>query len=639
MSYGSSNCDGSSGSVRPSSEGKDEIVEDEELESGVRHPLRLQDPLLPTEDERAEHDKSHLPFRSWCRHCVAGKGKEAPCKGIGELPSVPEFHMDFMFMGEEIGGRTLAFLIVKERLTKVIMGTVVPSKSTGEFVAKRVVAFMKEYGCEMIQVNVKSDGEPAIKTVVDNVCRVRASRGASRMCVENSPAYSHKSNGVIERGVQTIQGHLRVMRSALEARLGVVLATDHAIWAWMVEYVGYLICRGEVGRDGRTPYERSKGKRGKIPGVEFGEGIWWKRKPVGGALGKLTCLWSDGVFLGVKGTTGEYIVGTEDGVWRTRTLRRRPVQERWNADNLAKVGGVPWRTSEKDPNIDGEKLQLGVRVMDENCKEELAKEAASRQVIPRRFHITTSDLEELGYTMGCPGCNAKLRGTTQQKHSESCRKRIEEKLKDAEKVKSANEKINKYLEKYLEKAIEQDQKKRKQDAEDGHGKKVKEEDDVDMNVGDAESRSSGVGRNKRALGDMGDGVGIKERKVEKKNAKRGREDAGVEGDHRQDPDGDEVLEVVGRIYAEDEEEDKEEEMFGYPVNEALVNVAGMDGEMDDMREMGDHCDVKGEKSLDIEKVREGRRDEMEFMDKIEMFEYVPKKVCWERTGKPPVSTK
>ena len=48
----------------------------EELESegfdGSRRPQMLGEPYVPTEAEREEHEKSHLPWRSWCADCVGG---------------------------------------------------------------------------------------------------------------------------------------------------------------------------------------------------------------------------------------------------------------------------------------------------------------------------------------------------------------------------------------------------------------------------------------------------------------------------------------------------------------------------------------------------------------------------------------
>ena len=68
-----------------------------------------------------------------------------------------------------------------------------------------------------------------------------------------------------------------------------------------------------VPLDGKTAYERLKGKRAKTLGIEFGEGVHWRMKQAKGALGKSDSLWSDGVFLRIKGKTGEIIVGDAEG--------------------------------------------------------------------------------------------------------------------------------------------------------------------------------------------------------------------------------------------------------------------------------------------------------------------------------------
>ena len=47
--------------------------------------------------------------------------------------------------------------------------------------------------------------------------------------------------------------------------------------AWLVEYSAVLLNRREISKDGKTLYERLKGKRGYIPGVEFGEKVLYKK--------------------------------------------------------------------------------------------------------------------------------------------------------------------------------------------------------------------------------------------------------------------------------------------------------------------------------------------------------------------------
>ena len=89
-----------------------------------------------------------------------------------------------------------------------------------------------------------------------------------------------------------------------------------------MEYAAVLINRFEVGADGKTSYERNKGKKATTLGIEIGEAVLWRRKKVGGALGKLTCMWEDGIFLGIMGKSGELIIGDGKGVWKTRSIHR-----------------------------------------------------------------------------------------------------------------------------------------------------------------------------------------------------------------------------------------------------------------------------------------------------------------------------
>jgi hypothetical protein len=159
----------------------------------------------------------------------------------------------------------------------------------------------------------------------------------------------------------------------------------------------------------------------------------WKRRAVGGALAKATCLWEDGIFLGVRGASGEIIVGDEKGVWKTRSIQRKPPSERWAEGALEVVRHVPWRVSDDDPNVDGEKLQLeGTSRKLEEPEVQLQKDVV---VAPNRFMIRKEDLETHGYSANCQGCRSILRGTARQGHSESCRNRLEEELKDDPRVK------------------------------------------------------------------------------------------------------------------------------------------------------------------------------------------------------------
>jgi len=323
-------------------EGTDESTEKREV-------VKMADPREPTEEERREHNLTHLPFRSWCPHCVRGRGREADHRKYKEqAEGLHELHVDFMQMGKENQPRqTLTILVVKERRTKMLMATVVPSKSTGRFVAERVNAFIKELGIEHLDVVAKSDQEPAIKKVVEAVGRHRG-EGAGRWITEFSPVGKSASNGVVERGIQSVQGHVRVLLDALEVRWKRTIATDECILPWIVEWAARSLNRLEIGKDGRTSYERCKGKEAKHPGIEIGEAVLWRKKPVGGALGKLSVAWSYGVFLGIKGRSNEFIVSDASGIYKTRTVQRRSIGDRWDVASAEQIRYVPWKVREDE---------------------------------------------------------------------------------------------------------------------------------------------------------------------------------------------------------------------------------------------------------------------------------------------------
>jgi hypothetical protein len=251
--------------------------------------------------------------------------------------------------------------------------------------------------------------------------------------------------------------------------------------------------RAEVGADGKTGYERCKGKVAKLPGMEFGEGVLWKRRREGGPLGKLTCMWEDGIYLGMKGTTGEMIIGDKKGVWRTRTVRRKTLAERWTRDNLEMIGGVPWKMDKAD----GEDLKLEVTIMDKDYRERI-REEAGRETVPRRMFIRKEDVEEHGYTVRCPGCVSILRGTARQEHTEVCRRRLEKELGGTDRAKQARKKVDDYV----EKKMAEDEEARK--------KRIDEKKMKNVNVDDKTAGDHGNVVEKRKRDD-GDGDGEDER--------------------------------------------------------------------------------------------------------------------------------
>jgi hypothetical protein len=75
---------------------EDEIAE----EANVAKPQR--DPRAPSAAERAAHAATHLPFRSWCAECIAGRRGNPAHRRVSdeddEKGGVPEIAMDYCFI-------------------------------------------------------------------------------------------------------------------------------------------------------------------------------------------------------------------------------------------------------------------------------------------------------------------------------------------------------------------------------------------------------------------------------------------------------------------------------------------------------------------------------------------------------------
>ena len=154
-------------------------------------------------------------------------------------------------------------MVARERETRAVLSTVVPRKTTGEWIGRRLIAWLREIGLESVDIIVKSDNEPALTTLIASWSTMRAMTSGSRMIIENSPVGSSNINGIVESAIQSVQGMMRTIRSDIEGRWGVKIDATHSIWPWIAENAGFLLTSLRAGRDGKTAYERLKGKSAK----------------------------------------------------------------------------------------------------------------------------------------------------------------------------------------------------------------------------------------------------------------------------------------------------------------------------------------------------------------------------------------
>ena len=101
----------------------------------------------------------------------------------------------------------------------------------------------------------------------------------------------------MERAAQSVEGQIRVVLMALEENIGRQIDPEEAVVTFIPEYWAYVLNRLEVGKDGKTAYERTRGKKATVVGLEFGEKILWRKKKAN-KMAKLRSRWAYGIFVG-----------------------------------------------------------------------------------------------------------------------------------------------------------------------------------------------------------------------------------------------------------------------------------------------------------------------------------------------------
>ena len=153
---------------------------------------------IPSRREVEKHNLTHIPFRSWCNHCLRGRGRRSAHRrrpnSIGYMYLIEEDDADERERERNRDGRG-----------STDAGTVhahqVKCKGSGDpWIATRIAADLKELGCGESRVVLKADQEAGIEDVQRQVAAVRSGETVPM----NSHAGESQSDGRAENAVQRV---------------------------------------------------------------------------------------------------------------------------------------------------------------------------------------------------------------------------------------------------------------------------------------------------------------------------------------------------------------------------------------------------------------------------------------------------
>ena len=453
--------------------------------------------------------------------------------------------------------------------------------------------FIEENGDRDNHIIVKTDQEPSIEYLIKDLIEHRI---GGKTVPEESPVRSSGSNGIVERGVQEIENQIRALFLGFQERLKRKVDARERIVGFIPEYAAYLVNRLNVGKDGKVAYERIKGKKPTILGLEFGEKILYKMRK-GQKMEKINARWEFGIFVGIKRKSNELWIATKEGIISVRSARRIPVEKRWSEDCVAWVKWAPWNRYKDARDADGD-VPEGVPV-EEKIEEGNGNKVVfveTRHKVPRDFYIKKEDAEKHGYTQGCGGCSSWFTGLARQPHTEKCRDRFRDLMKEGAKVKNQETRKREFEEK------ESERKRRKEEKRDKKEKRKAEDE----------------GEDERLEGSAQVGGGSSSGQVR-------------EEDRHEDMDIAQVEELVDLWI-------NEVQAVGFKDEGDILEVEGpCDSDVEE-----EICkawdDVHGG-DLPMKDVQRSRKEEVDYMVKRDIWGLVSTAECWDKTGKAPVSTR
>ena len=214
----------------------DTEVQIEEEEEEIQDPRVAHDPAQPTERQLSEHRVTHLPYRSWCKWCVLGRGRGIQHRR-GQESTLPVIGIDYFFItsqgvrtteevmeelahaqpansGPPIGatqtpagkrnelmararsrGDAVKCLLIRDHLSKSVFAHVVPHKGVDEsnIVADMVLSDLEWLGYS--RIILKTDGEPAVRALAKRVIELAKVevKDLTQITAEQSAAYDSQS--------------------------------------------------------------------------------------------------------------------------------------------------------------------------------------------------------------------------------------------------------------------------------------------------------------------------------------------------------------------------------------------------------------------------------------------------------------
>ena len=402
-----------------------------EEEIGRRARVRA-GPGEPTKAERDRHNTTHVPYQSWCKFCVKGRGRRTAHRRSARMDSssVPVIVFDYHFMADEdraaarnpmIGMRDLK---TGNRYMRAVGQKGLGNSTEMDWLIRDMNEELKSWGYAggaEDRLVFRTDDESSLMAVTKKLAKFHG----GEVVPEHSPPGESQANGAAEENGKSVLGLAVTMLEQVCANVEEVIDGSLPFVQWVIRWAAMVLSRYAVIDGEKTAYERQTGRKCNLEVIPIGETVLYRsaktsddRKRV---LGEN---WREAIWLGHNRGSSDSLVGTASGVVRAWSVKRVSESDRWNLAMLKAMRGVP---GQPDPSQQGVRIPVSI-TMPIAAPMPMVRVPEEKG---RQIYFKDSDFEEHGYTDGCEGCDARKAGMPLRRHSDVCRARLTAELRKA----------------------------------------------------------------------------------------------------------------------------------------------------------------------------------------------------------------
>ena len=277
-------------------------------------------PVQPTEQDKRDHEITHVPFQPWCKYCVSSRSR-ANYHAHTSDPEAdsqrehPIIQCDFYFMEPGKEGAVVALLMV-DVWSRFVCVEPLKQRNT-QTVGKALVKFINTVG-RTGTVEICSDNEPVLKSGVAFCKSVRASSGHNTI-VSHNKTYDKGKTGVAERFVQTIRGLQKTFICQVEDAIQAQIPTSHCIVQWAASHAAWVYNRYHVNSTMKvTPFQSLNGRpyHGRV--TSFAQTVFG----LDPHANKYRPAWVKGVWLGKDQLDMDLIGVSSESIIRVKAVRK-----------------------------------------------------------------------------------------------------------------------------------------------------------------------------------------------------------------------------------------------------------------------------------------------------------------------------